>query len=61
MKRGPTGMSAEPKTKSILFPVFLGAVTLLFIGLLVYTWVGAEQANPVILDEKGRPRGAQTK
>ena len=54
-------MTAEPNRKSILFPVFLGAVTLLFIGLLVYTWVGAEQANPVILDEKGRPRGAQTK
>lgn len=37
-------------------PKFLAAVILLFIGILVYVYVEAKKANPVILDEKGRPR-----
>jgi hypothetical protein len=51
-------MSAEARRRRGWFPAFLGFVIALFIGLLVYVYFGATRANPVILDEKGRPRGA---
>lgn len=35
---------------------FLGFVFLLFVGLLIFVYAGARQANPVILDSHGRPR-----
>jgi hypothetical protein len=38
----------------------LSLVTLLFIGILVTTYVVAKKANPVILDESGRPVNAQS-
>jgi len=38
--------------------LFLAFVFALFIGILVYVWVGSSEANPVILDERGRPRNA---
>lgn len=34
---------------------FLAAVFAFFIGLMVFVYVGAKQANPVILNEKGLP------
>jgi hypothetical protein len=37
---------------------FLGFVSALFIGILVYVWVAAKQTTIVILDEKGAPVGA---
>ncbi len=37
-------------------PLFLGMVFALFIGILVYVGVASEQANPVLLDEKGNLR-----
>jgi len=37
---------------------FLSLVMLLFIGILVYVAIEADRANPVMLDEKGRPRNA---
>ena len=40
------------------FPAFLALVFLLFTGIMIYTWYGASEADPVILDEKGRPRNA---
>lgn len=46
------------KRKPGYFPYFLGGVMLLFIGIMLYVYQGAKQANPVILDEKGRVRGA---
>jgi hypothetical protein len=36
--------------------VFLGFTVLLFIGILVYAYVEAKQANPIMLDEKGAVR-----
>ncbi len=42
--------------KTSFFPVFLGFVMLLFIGILIYAYNGAKQANPVMLDEKGQIR-----
>ena len=34
----------------------LTAVMMLFIGILIYVWIQAKNANPVMLDEKGRPQ-----
>lgn len=41
------------------FARFLAAVLALFVGLLIVTWVIADRANPVILDEKGNIRAGQ--
>jgi hypothetical protein len=42
------------KKRSFLW--FLSAVMVVFIGILVYAWMQAARANPVILDEKGQVR-----
>lgn len=34
---------------------FLTFVFLLFIGVMVFVWWESKQANPVMLDEHGRP------
>lgn len=34
----------------------LGLTIVLFLGILVYAWVEAKQANPVLLDETGAVR-----
>jgi hypothetical protein len=44
------------KKRGGFYPIFLGLIFLLFIGILVYVWYGAKQAAPVILDEKGQVR-----
>lgn len=38
----------------------LGLVFVLFIGILVTTYIIAKRANPILLDETGRPVNAQT-
>lgn len=38
----------------------LGFVFVLFIAILVAVYVLAKRANPVMLDEKGRPVGSST-
>ncbi len=43
-------------TKPSHFPKFLALVMALFIGILIYVWIEAKKANPVMLDEKGNPR-----
>ena len=48
----PSGNHRRPG----LFPILLGFVILLFVGLLIFTWIATERAGPVILDEKGSPR-----
>lgn len=47
--------ASKPRT---FFPWFLGGVMLLFIGIMIYVYQGAKEANPVMLDEHGRPRNA---
>lgn len=44
------------KNSTGFFPTFLGLIMALFIGILIYTWHEAKQANPVILDEHGNVR-----
>lgn len=38
----------------------LGLVFMIFIGILVMAYVIAKRANPIILDETGKPVNAQT-
>jgi hypothetical protein len=38
--------------------IVLAAVSALFLGFLVVLYLVARQANPVMLDEQGRPAGA---
>jgi hypothetical protein len=44
------------KKSKTSFPLFLAAIMALFIGILIYAWMQAARANPVILDEKGQIR-----
>lgn len=51
------GISETGERRRLPFlPCFLGFVFLLFVGLLIYTWVATDRARPIILDEKGAPR-----
>ncbi len=47
------------KKGAAFFPVLFGLISLLFIGILIYAYRGARQANPVMLDEQGRPKQVQ--
>ncbi len=38
----------------------LGLVFVIFIGILVTAYIIAKRANPIILDETGKPVNAQT-
>ncbi|MFN0112794.1 MAG: hypothetical protein ACKVZH_28375 [Blastocatellia bacterium] len=38
----------------------LGLVVVIFIGILVTAYIIAKRANPIILDETGKPVNAQT-
>lgn len=42
--------------KRSYFAHWLGFIFALFIGILVYVYVEARKANPIILDEHGRQR-----
>jgi hypothetical protein len=44
------------KGNGVLFPAFLCLVMALFVGIMIYTWHEAAQANPVMLDERGNVR-----
>jgi hypothetical protein len=47
------------KTKgAAFFPVLFGLISLLFIGILIYAYIGARRANPVMLDEHGQAKQA---
>lgn len=43
-------------TRGALLPKFLGAVIVLFVGILIACYVIARRANPVMLDEHGHLR-----
>ena len=46
---------STPRSTST-FPLFLGLIVVLFIGIMIYAWRGAAAADPVILDERGNVR-----
>jgi hypothetical protein len=44
-------------TKSSPFLIFfLAFVSAIFIGILIFVYIVTKQANPVMLDDKGRPQ-----
>jgi uncharacterized protein YneF (UPF0154 family) len=43
------------KPRGALLIYVLVTVMALFIGILIFVWVAAKRANPVMLDENGRP------
>ncbi|HUJ22710.1 MAG TPA: hypothetical protein VLX58_14355 [Bryobacteraceae bacterium] len=48
----------QPRGSFLLY--FLMMVMALFIGILVYVWVEAKRANPIMLDETGKPLASAT-
>jgi len=44
------------KSGGAFFPVFFALISLLFIGILLYAYHGAREANPIMLDEHGHVR-----
>ena len=43
------------KPRGAFLVYFLAAVMAFFVGILIYVWVEAKRANPVMLDERGQP------
>lgn len=46
--------------QGLILQIILGVVMVLFIGILITTYVVAKRANPIFLDESGKPVGSQT-
>jgi len=53
MRKKISGFIAEHQGRILTFA--LGGIMALFIGILITVYFVAKQANPVFLDEKGRP------
>jgi hypothetical protein len=51
-------MTQSKKRGGALYQVILGGIVVLFVCIMVYVYHGARQANPIMLDEQGRPRDA---
>lgn len=49
---------SDPKKGAAFFPVLFGLIGALFITILVFAWRVSRQANPVMLDEHGKPTNA---
>jgi hypothetical protein len=47
--------SSLPGKKTAPLIYFLWAVSVLFIGILIFCYVVAKRANPILLDEHGKP------
>lgn len=43
-----------------ILQIFLGFIMLLFIGIMITVYVIAKRANPILLDEQGKPKYSQT-
>jgi hypothetical protein len=48
----------DKKKGAAFFPVLFGLISLLFITILLFAYRLSRQANPVMLDEQGRPTNA---
>lgn len=58
MRKRAISYLARQQGKILTF--VLGLVFVLFIGILVTAYVIAKRANPIILDETGKPLNSQT-
>ncbi|CAN5488843.1 hypothetical protein BH10ACI3_BH10ACI3_25920 [soil metagenome] len=48
------------KHQGVILNYMLAAIGVLFISILIVVYFAARQANPVFLDEKGKPVQTQT-
>ena len=46
----------EHKRGGAFFPMLFGGISLLFIAILIVAFFIAKKANPVMLDDQGRPQ-----
>lgn len=46
---------ADPRRAAAFFPVLFGLIGVLFIAILVVVFHFSQKANPVMLDDQGRP------
>jgi len=53
----PGAMARSPYRRQFptAFTAFLALVILFFVGILVFVYVATKRANPVMLDQNGRP------
>lgn len=51
-------MNAKPR-HARFFPVLFGLIGVLFLGILLFVYRKANQADPVMLDEQGRVQAQQ--
>lgn len=51
-------MAMGRKAQGVFLIYVLAAIMVLFLGILVYVWIEAKKANPIMLDEHGKPRAA---
>lgn len=58
MRKQVASYLARQQGKILTF--ILGLVFVLFIGILVTAYIIAKRANPIILDETGKPVNSQT-
>lgn len=45
--------------QDIVVQLYLGFVFLVFIGILIMAYVIAKRANPILLDQQGKPINSQ--
>lgn len=45
----------DKKKGAATFPLLFGAISLVFIVILLFVYRLSRQANPIMLDEKGKP------
>lgn len=46
--------------QGVILRLFLAFIFVLFIGILVMTYFVSKRANPILLDERGRPVNAES-
>jgi hypothetical protein len=49
---------SEKKKGAAFFPVLFGVISLVFIVILLVAYRLSKQANPIMLDEQGKPTSA---
>jgi hypothetical protein len=56
MRNAPNSMAASAGRKSVApLTVLLGVVFVVFCGILIFVYVATKRANPVMLDQQGKP------
>ena len=48
-------LNTQPNKRVAPLSVLLGVVFVVFCGILVFVYIATKRANPVMLDQQGRP------